>query len=88
MKATSAMIDGQRIEIYKDPKTDCGTKKSAKGLLSVEKEDGRYVLYDEQTECQEKSGELKVVFENGELINRTGFTEIRGRINKTIEEKR
>lgn len=33
MKATYCEVDGKGIDIYKDPATDSGTKKSAKGLL-------------------------------------------------------
>jgi nicotinamide phosphoribosyltransferase len=35
MKATYGEVNGESIEIFKDPKTDSGTKKSAKGLLKV-----------------------------------------------------
>lgn len=35
MKATNIVIDNKEIPLFKDPKTDDGTKKSAKGLLSV-----------------------------------------------------
>jgi nicotinamide phosphoribosyltransferase len=56
MKATSGVVNGQRREIFKDPKTDSGTKKSAKGLLRVEKENGNFVLDDQHTPTQEVSG--------------------------------
>jgi nicotinamide phosphoribosyltransferase len=38
----------QKIEIFKDPITDDGIKKSAKGLLMVE-EDGKVLLKDQCT---------------------------------------
>lgn len=80
MKATYGVVDGEGREIYKDPATDSGTKKSAKGLLRVEYEDGKFVLYDQQTPEQEEQGELKTVFENGQLVNPTTFSKIRSRI--------
>lgn len=81
MKATSGVVDGERREIFKAPITDSGTKKSAKGLLRVEKEDGKFVLYDRQTEEQEKQGLLTTVFNNGKLISVKSLNEIREIIN-------
>ena len=37
MKATYGEVNGAGREIYKDPVTDDGTKKSAKGLIKIEK---------------------------------------------------
>ena len=82
MKATSGVVDGERRDIFKDPKTDNGEKKSAKGLLRVEMLDGEYVMYDEQTTSQEKLGELKTVFLNGKLTRSTTLEEIRGRLGR------
>jgi nicotinamide phosphoribosyltransferase len=67
MKATSGIVKDERRSIFKNPKTDSGTKKSAKGLLRVEKEGDHYVLYQNQTEEQEQQGELKTIFEDGVL---------------------
>lgn len=80
MKATYAKINGEGVEIYKDPATDSGTKKSAKGLLRVEKEGGRFVLYDQQTEAQEALGCLTTVFKNGQLIKEDSVQAIRQRL--------
>lgn len=77
MKATWCQIEGEPLDIFKDPKTDSGTKKSAKGLLRVEKENGRFVLYDQQTPEQEAQGELKVVFEDGKLVKEYTLEEVR-----------
>lgn len=80
MKATWGVVDGEAREIFKDPKTDNGTKKSAKGLLRVGLENGEYVLYDQQTPEQEATGELKVVFKDGVLHNYQTLEEIRKRL--------
>ena len=81
MKATSGVVDGERREIFKNPKTDSGLKKSAKGLLRVEKEKNGYVLHDCQTVEQEKQGELKTVFLDGNLVKPVSLTEIRQRLH-------
>lgn len=80
MKATYGEVNGEGREIYKDPITDSGTKKSAKGLLRVEKENGNFVLYDQQTKEQEQQGELKTVFLNGKLINLVTLQEVRNTV--------
>lgn len=74
-------------EIFKDPITDDGTKKSARGLLRVELENGVYVLYDRQTKKQEQQGELKIVFEDGELIKDTTLAEVRALVESNIASK-
>ena len=84
MKATYSECNGQGIELFKDPVTDNGTKKSAKGLLRVETVDGKYVLFDQQTKEQETKGELKTVFIDGNLVDETSLDEIRQRINQNV----
>lgn len=85
VKATYTEVDGKGYELFKDPVTDSGMKKSAKGLLRVEKEENpdggfNFALYDQQTWEEEAQGELKVVFENGVLHNEASLTEIRNRL--------
>jgi len=67
MKATSGVINGTRVTISKNPKTDDGLKKSAKGLLCVDRtEQGRLVLREDVTPDQEaREGELDIVFVSG-----------------------
>ena len=59
------MVNGEDRELFKDPVTDNGTKKSAKGLLRVEYKVSIFVFYDQQTRKQEKQGMLRTVFLNG-----------------------
>ena len=80
MKATYVEVDGEGREIFKDPITDDGTKKSATGLLKVTKEDGTLVLHDKQT--SDEGGELEIIYENGKFFNETTLTEIRDRLKK------
>lgn len=79
MKATYGVVNGEGREIFKDPITDNGTKKSARGLLRVVKdEDGEYMLLDQQDSTG--SSELTPVFENGKLLVEQTFAEIRERV--------
>lgn len=77
MKATWGVVNGQARELSKDPKTDSGTKKSAVGLLRVEKEGDKFVLHDRQTPEQEAQGELREVFRDSRLTRIQTFAEIR-----------
>lgn len=77
IKATYGIVNGEPREIYKDPITDDGMKKSAKGLLKVTLEDGEYVLHDQITPEEEREGELKTVFLNGTLVKDFTLAEIR-----------
>jgi nicotinamide phosphoribosyltransferase len=84
MKATSVVVNGERREIFKDPITDDGVKKSAKGLVKVELVNGTYVLIDQVTEAEEQEGALQVIYENGLFQNTVTIMEIRDRINGCI----
>ena len=79
VKATSIKKANKDIDVFKDPKTD-SKKKSAKGLLRVEKENNTFVLYDQQTSAQEAKGELSPVFLNGKLLRETSLEEIRNNV--------
>lgn len=81
MKATWGEVDGKGRTIFKEPKTDNGLKRSARGLLRVVRdEQGELRLHDEQTWEQEQEGELKTRFLNGKLINHEHFEQIRQRL--------
>lgn len=90
MKATWAQIDGKGIDIYKDPITDKGEKKSAKGKLSVYrkfcghdiKNDGKLRLKDECSEEEENNSLLEAVWKDGKFIKKYSFEEIRKRLNQ------
>ena len=84
MKATSVVVAGKRREIFKDPITDDGIKKSAKGLVRVDFIDNEYVLIDQVTEDQERAGELQVIYEKGNFINEISLQEIRDSINRNL----
>ncbi|MNK29922.1 putative nicotinate phosphoribosyltransferase [compost metagenome] len=84
MKATYGEVNGEGREIFKDPVTDDGTKKSAKGLLQIFKDaDGEYQLKDQCTWEEERKGELKEVFRDGKLLIDQSLAEIRARIRES-----
>jgi nicotinamide phosphoribosyltransferase len=77
--------NGKQYDIYKDPITDDGTKKSLKGLLKVVYNEftKEYECLQQQTLEQEQQGLLHTIFEDGKLYNQTTLTKIR----QTISEK-
>ena len=81
MKATFCVIDGQPKPIFKDPKTDDGTKKSLKGLCKVVKDPEGNILVIDQ--CgNDDDGLLETVFEDGKLVKEFTFDEIRENLCK------
>ncbi|HLK27038.1 MAG TPA: nicotinate phosphoribosyltransferase [Puia sp.] len=82
MKATYVEVNGEGREIFKDPVTDDGTKKSATGLLQVRKENGKYILHDKASWEEEKENELQTVFKNGVLVKEYSLKEIREKLNQ------
>jgi len=68
-------------EIFKDPITDDGTKKSATGLLAVyDNYEGGLTLIDKVSWETENEGKLKTIYKDGEFYNQTSLTEIRERL--------
>ena len=82
MKATYGEVNGEGRAIFKDPITDDGTKKSAKGLMKIELENGKYKLIDQVSWEQEKQGELKEVFRDGKLLVEHSLIDIRKQVKK------
>lgn len=80
LKATYAEVNGEPQELVKDPVTDSGVKKSAKGLLRVDETPDGYVLHDQQTPEQAAGGALAPVFRDGELLVEQSLAEIRARL--------
>lgn len=82
MKATYGEVGGEGRAIFKNPVTDDGTKKSAKGLLKVEEVNGSYLLKDNVNWQEEHSGALKEVFRDGVLRKSWTLREIRERLEQ------
>lgn len=83
MKATWALIDEKEHILFKDPVTDNGVKKSARGRLVVTKSafDNKYMLIDNLSWEEQSSllykDELKLVFLNGRMYNQMPLHKIR-----------
>ena len=73
--------NGVGYDIYKDPITDDGTKKSLKGFIMV---DDNLDVHTQCTAGQESQGMLHVIYENGVFYNQSTLTAIRERIEKLI----
>lgn len=84
MKATYGEVDGEGRAIFKDPITDDGTKKSAKGLMKIDLVDGVYHLTDNVSWEEEKQGELKEVFRDGKLLVDQSLSDVRGRVKTDV----
>jgi len=81
VKSTYVEVNGEPREIFKNPVTDDGTKKSAKGLLNVGTTDYTYILSDGCNWEEESGGLLKTVFKDGKFYNQTTLAEIRNKLN-------
>jgi len=90
MKATYGEVKGVGRDIFKDPKTDDGTKKSAKGLMQVYRDPatGRLALKDQCSWEEEGKGELRTVFRDGKLLVDETLEDIRGRVRENLNGKK
>lgn len=82
VKATYGKVNGVPRNIFKKPKTDNGSKNSAKGLLSVINSDGIMKLVQEVTP-EAFNGEdnmLQPVFRNGKILREETLAGIRERV--------
>ena len=81
IKATAGIVNGEYREIFKDPKTGDGMKKSAKGYLRVTLHDGELTLHDQQDHLMKYSDDLlEPIFYNGKRMRHTSLAEIRQRL--------
>lgn len=77
MKATYGEVKNIPHAIFKDPITDSGIKKSAKGLIAVLGDNGNYYVQDEMSHIDTVSA-LVPVFKNGKLLIEQTLLQIRG----------
>lgn len=70
------------FEIFKDPITDSGMKKSAKGLLKVIQGENGLELKDQISweELQQNDNLLKIVYQNGKFKNKVSLTKIKEKL--------
>ena len=86
VKATAAQVNGVEKQLFKDPKTDDGTKRSQRGRVivlknpitgSIEYKDG---LNKKEQEFYTNIDLLETIFENGKIIREESLSEIRKRL--------
>lgn len=83
VKATWVQIDGEGRDIYKDPITDNGVKKSARGRLAVLQKDGEYELVDGDLGRDLEGSEadfLETVWEDGEFVKKYSYADVRANL--------
>jgi len=84
IKSTLCVINGIEKQIFKDPKTDDGVKKSQKGKVHVYKSSGKIVFSDgHDLESELSTDLLQPIFENGKMLNEQTFSQIRERLAAT-----
>lgn len=78
VKATWAQVDGVGYDLQKDPVTDNGTKKSARGRLAVHRDDsGELFLVEQASADDEAASELQPVWKDGIFVRTQTFAEVR-----------
>lgn len=81
LKSTLCVINGDEKQIFKNPKTDDGVKKSQKGRVVVLKEGNTIYFRDGLGLDDEVKGDLlREVFRDGKLLIDENFDDIRARI--------
>lgn len=88
IKATHCTTNGYEINIFKDPITDDGTKKSARGLIAVYKDaHGEYYQKDMVTWDEVMNCEFKVVFLDSQLKKDFTLQEVRDNLAASYKTK-
>ena len=77
VKATHGVINGKGVDIFKDPVTDDGLKRSARGLLRVNED---MTLSQNVFPEEENQGLLETVFLDGKLVKEYSLAQIRKRL--------
>ena len=83
LKSTLCVIDGEEKQIFKDPKTDSGMKKSQRGRVAVVSigEDNQLIYIDKLPENHIFNDQLIEVHRDGKLLVEHTFADIRARLN-------
>lgn len=82
MKCSAAYINKEWVDVYKDPVTS-SMKKSKKGKLMLNIEDGKYVT-NRLAYSQYIVDELKPRYRDGRMLNQTTFDEVRARAKQPV----
>jgi nicotinamide phosphoribosyltransferase len=81
LKSTLCVINGLEKQIFKDPKTDNGIKKSQKGRVAVLKDGGSFKFRDGLSLYEDIAGDqLLEIFRDGKLLIDQKFSDIKERL--------
>lgn len=87
MKATFAMINGTEFKLQKDPKTDAGMKKSARGMIQLYIDDDGKITMEQDMDWNswivsraEKGALLQPIWKDSKFLKVNTLAEIRARI--------
>lgn len=84
MKATAVEIDGKIVDIFKDPVTDDGVKKSLKGIPIVKRSVDGFVVTDGGTMDDLNRCAMNKEFKDGVLLFEDRFEDIRTRLKYSL----
>jgi nicotinamide phosphoribosyltransferase len=83
LKSTLCVINGVEKQIFKDPKTDDGIKKSQKGKVHVYKSGGKITFSDGHDLNSELSTDLlQPIFKDGKLVREESFAQVRAKLKE------
>ena len=80
MKSTLVVINGEEYQIFKDPVTDDGIKKSNTGAVVIKKINGKLVCIDGLALNNNEDDLMRVIFRDGSLLVDDSLKNIRERI--------
>ena len=81
-------VNGEGRAIFKNPKTDDGTKISAKGLIRLDGTKTAVLsMQDEVSKIEETGGSLEIVYQDGQLIKETNLNEIRQLLTQQLAQE-
>lgn len=86
LKSTLCVIGGDEVQIFKDPTTDDGTKKSQKGAVKVYHDESGNITFKDELFLTEvnaiasSTDLLKSIYKDGKLLVDHKFSEIRERL--------
>jgi len=81
MKASYALVDGEDVDVFKDPITDSG-KRSKKGRITLYKDDAGE-LFTARAGDDNYIDLLETVFLNGKIVKEYTFAEVREQVEAT-----
>lgn len=84
MKALWGVVNNEPREIFKDPKTDDGTKKSHKGLLSHKLSDEGWSVSDCASIEEEADSDLIIIYINGITPETTTLHDVRVKVDNAV----